>query len=128
MYGNRQTLPSPIAAPAVVRTTPHADPNTALSPPLGSAGIAPIYRMVYPFAQPMGVKIINDEAVRRLLPMAECIDAMEQALATLARDKAVQPLRSLVWQPDRAGLLGMMPGWLGDLRCFNSAFSTSDTL
>ncbi len=46
--------------------------------------------------------------------MAECIDAMEQALATLARDNAVQPLRSLVWQPDRAGLLGMMPGWLGE--------------
>ncbi len=70
--------------------------------------------MAYPFAQLMGVLIINDEAVRRLLPMDECIDAMEQALATLARLNAVQPLRSLVWQPDRAGLLGMMPGWLGE--------------
>ena len=70
--------------------------------------------MAYPFAQHMGVRIINDEAVRKFLPMAECIDAMEKALATLTRGKAVQPLRSLIWQPDRAGLLGMMPGWLGE--------------
>ncbi len=62
----------------------------------------------------MGVRIINDEAVRRLLPMDECIAAMERAIAALACDNAVQPLRSLVWQPDRSGLLGMMPGWLGE--------------
>ena len=114
MYGNRQMLPSPMAAPAVVRTTPHADPKTGLSPPFTSAGIAPIYRMAYPFAQLMGVLIINDQLVRKLLPMDACIDAMEQALVTLARGNAVQPLRSLLWQPDRAGLLGMMPGWLGE--------------
>ena len=114
MYGNRQMLPSPMAAPAVVRTTPHADPKTGLSPPFTSAGIAPIYRMAYPFAQLMGVLIINDELVRKLLPMDACIDAMEQVIVTLANDNAVQPLRSLVWQPDRAGLLGLMPGWLGE--------------
>lgn len=81
-----------------------------------STGIAPIDRMVYPFAQPMGVLIINDESVRALLRMDECIDAMEQVLATLARDDAVQPLRSAMWQPDRVGLLGVMPGWLGEPR------------
>ena len=70
--------------------------------------------MAYPFAQFMGVLIINDELVRKLLPMDTCIDAMEQAIVTLARDNAVQPLRSLLWQPDHAGLLGMMPGWLGE--------------
>jgi ornithine cyclodeaminase len=64
----------------------------------------------------MNTLIINDEQVRRLLPMNECIEAMEQALITLANADAVQPLRSAMWQPDCAGLLGVMPGFLGEPR------------
>ena len=64
----------------------------------------------------MNTLIINDEQVRRLLPMDECIEAMERALTTLAADDAVQPLRAAMWQPDRAGLLGVMPGYLGEPR------------
>ena len=61
----------------------------------------------------MEIVIINQKEVGRLLPMAECIDAMEKALSTLARGDAVQPLRSAMWLPDEAGLLGLMPAYVG---------------
>jgi ornithine cyclodeaminase len=38
---------------------------------------------------------------------------MAQALKALARGEAVLPLRSMVWLPDRSGLVGVMPGYLG---------------
>ena len=61
----------------------------------------------------MNVLVINQEVVRRLLPMGECIEAMAEALRTLAEGDAVQPLRSAMWLPDRTRLLGVMPGYLG---------------
>ncbi|HET9328267.1 MAG TPA: ornithine cyclodeaminase family protein, partial [Candidatus Eisenbacteria bacterium] len=45
--------------------------------------------------------------------MAECVDVMADALATLARGDAVLPLRNVVSLPDRSGRLGLMPGYLG---------------
>jgi ornithine cyclodeaminase len=45
--------------------------------------------------------------------MAECVDVMAEALRTLARGEAVLPLRTMVWLPDRRGLLGLMPAYLG---------------
>jgi ornithine cyclodeaminase/alanine dehydrogenase-like protein (mu-crystallin family) len=57
--------------------------------------------------------IIPQSEVPGLLPMAECVDVMEDALAALAREDAVLPLRSMVWMPDRSGLLGLMPAYLG---------------
>jgi ornithine cyclodeaminase len=39
---------------------------------------------------------------------------MEAALKTLAQGDAVLPLRQAVWQPDRKGLLGLMPVYLGN--------------
>lgn len=51
--------------------------------------------------------------VEALLPMAECVDLMAEALAALARGEAVQPLRSVLRPPGGAGLLGTMPGHLG---------------
>ena len=61
----------------------------------------------------MKTLIIPQSEVPRLLPMPECIDAMAEALAALSRGDAVLPLRSMVWLPDRSGLLGLMPGHLG---------------
>ena len=61
----------------------------------------------------MEIVIVNQEDVRRLLPMATCIDVMASALHTLAEGDAVQPLRSAMWLPDRSGLLGLMPAYLG---------------
>jgi ornithine cyclodeaminase/alanine dehydrogenase-like protein (mu-crystallin family) len=49
--------------------------------------------------------------------MPDCIGAMAEALAALARGDAVLPLRSMVWLPDRTGLLGLMPAYLGSPRC-----------
>jgi ornithine cyclodeaminase/alanine dehydrogenase-like protein (mu-crystallin family) len=49
--------------------------------------------------------------------MPDCIEAMAEALAALARGDAVLPLRSMVWLPDRTGLLGLMPAYLGSPRC-----------
>src|SRR5439155_733863 len=67
---------------------------------------------------PMETRIISQHEVYRLLPMPECIDAMAEALATLAAGDAVLPLRSMVWLPDRSGLLGLMPAYLGAPRSF----------
>ena len=45
--------------------------------------------------------------------MTECVDVMAEALLALANGDAVLPLRSMVWMPDRSGLLGLMPAYLG---------------
>lgn len=66
----------------------------------------------------MGVKIISGSEVEELLPMPACIDLMVEALQSLARGDAVLPLRSMVWLPDRSGLVGLMPGCLGAPPCF----------
>jgi ornithine cyclodeaminase/alanine dehydrogenase-like protein (mu-crystallin family) len=58
------------------------------------------------------VLLVTQEEVPRLLPMAECLEAMAQALATLARGEAVLPLRSILWLPERVGGLGLMPAAL----------------
>jgi len=64
------------------------------------------------------VLFVNEVLVRELLPMRECIGAMREALTALSRGDAVQPLRSMVRLPDRSGLLGLMPGYLGAPRSF----------
>ena len=61
----------------------------------------------------MGVIIITQEEVPRLLPMEECVEVMAQTLKTLAQGDAILPLRSLIRLPDQSGLLGVMPGYLG---------------
>lgn len=66
----------------------------------------------------MQVRIINQSEVKRLLPMDECVAAMERALKALSGGNAVQPLRPVLWLPQRVGALGLMPSYLGDLGCF----------
>ena len=58
--------------------------------------------------------LVDQETVVRLLPMDECIRVVAEAFESLGRGEAVQPLRSVMWLPDRSGALGMMPGYLGD--------------
>jgi ornithine cyclodeaminase/alanine dehydrogenase-like protein (mu-crystallin family) len=60
------------------------------------------------------VLILNDADVEACMPMKDAVAWMVEALRTLAGGDAVQPLRSLMWLPDRTGLLGLMPGYLGD--------------
>ncbi len=45
--------------------------------------------------------------------MDECIEVMEQVLKTLAKGDAVQPLRNLMWLPDKQGIVGVMPAYTG---------------
>lgn len=63
----------------------------------------------------MKVLIINQREVQELLPMEECIEAVREAFATLAREEAINPLRPVLWLPEKVGALGMMPGYLGNL-------------
>ncbi|HSM46036.1 MAG TPA: ornithine cyclodeaminase family protein, partial [Acidimicrobiia bacterium] len=58
---------------------------------------------------------IRQDEVRRLLPMADCIEAVRDALAALARGDAIQPLRPVMWLPGKVGALGMMPGYLATI-------------
>jgi len=66
----------------------------------------------------MKVLFVNEADVYRLLPMDVCVGLMRQALSALARGDAVLPLRTMMWLPDRSGLLGMMPAYLGDPQSF----------
>jgi ornithine cyclodeaminase/alanine dehydrogenase-like protein (mu-crystallin family) len=43
--------------------------------------------------------------------MAECIELMSDALASLARGEIFQPLRTIIRPPDARGLLGLMPAY-----------------
>jgi len=60
--------------------------------------------------------VVTQREVPSLLPMEACIDVMAEALKTTSRGEAVLPLRSMMWLPDRSGLLGLMPAYLGDPR------------
>lgn len=60
----------------------------------------------------MPVLFLDREDVEALLPMAECVEVIDEALRSLARGEALQPLRSAHWMPDRHGLLVVMPGML----------------
>lgn len=64
----------------------------------------------------MEILIVNQSEVPQLLPMDECMDVMAEALKTLGRGESTNPLRSLMWLPERVGLLGMMPAYTGDVK------------
>ncbi|HEY3580962.1 MAG TPA: ornithine cyclodeaminase family protein [Pyrinomonadaceae bacterium] len=55
--------------------------------------------------------MLDSEQIARLLPMAECLELMSDALASLARGEVFQPLRTIVRPPDARGLLGLMPAY-----------------
>lgn len=61
----------------------------------------------------MRVMVLGEDAIRRLLPMADCIEAMERAFRSLAAGDYVQPLRIIAWQPDHQGAVAAMPAYLG---------------
>jgi ornithine cyclodeaminase len=53
--------------------------------------------------------VLGDREVRELLTMEECIGAMHDVLAGLARGELYQPLRPVFRPPGADGLLGLMP-------------------
>jgi alanine dehydrogenase len=56
-----------------------------------------------------GVLILTGRDIPSLLPVGECIDVMAEALAALTRGNVTMPLRTIVWLPERHGLLVSMP-------------------
>ncbi len=60
----------------------------------------------------MKVLIVNHQEVQQWLSMSECMEAMADVLKMLNRGNAVNPLRNLMWLPDKSGLIGMMPAYL----------------
>jgi len=66
----------------------------------------------------MKVLFLNEREVHEILPMEELIPRMRECLMTLARGEAVLPLRNMVRLPDGSGLLGLMPGYLGEPQSF----------
>ena len=62
----------------------------------------------------MKVLTVNHREVQQWLSMGECVDAMADVFMMLNRGNAVNPLRNLMWLPDKSGLIGMMPSFLGE--------------
>ena len=60
----------------------------------------------------MKILIINQTEVGQLLPYDEAIGAMRGAFTALAEGKTIQPLRPVLWLPEKVGALGMMPAYL----------------
>jgi ornithine cyclodeaminase len=58
--------------------------------------------------------ILDAEAVRRALPMRDCIDAMESAMRIVSRGGALMPLRVIMHVPGSELLFGSMPGCLAE--------------
>ena len=57
----------------------------------------------------MSLLILNHTDVEHLLPMNECITAMEEAFTALGRDEFHQPLRTITKPPDVKGVMALMP-------------------
>ena len=56
------------------------------------------------------MRIINRKEVERLLPMADCIDAMAEAMRAASNGAVSMPLRLFTPLADESGSLGLMPG------------------
>ena len=59
------------------------------------------------------VRVIDEDDVRRLLPMGDCIDLMAEALAALDRGEVCNPLRFVIRPEGEASLMGLMPAHRG---------------
>ena len=57
----------------------------------------------------MSILVLGEHEVRQLLPMDECIEAMDEVLRSLARGELYQPLRSVARPPQADNLIGLMP-------------------
>lgn len=72
----------------------------------------------------MKVLVVGHAQTKELLSMNECIDVMDKLFRTLATGDVVLPLRQAIWQPDRKGLLGVMPAYLGNPRAIGGKIIT----
>ena len=61
----------------------------------------------------MAILVLNQEEVEQLLDMEGCIEAMAEALASLARGEVHVPLRAVVRPPGEDTFIGLMPAHRG---------------
>jgi ornithine cyclodeaminase len=61
----------------------------------------------------MKILVLNHDEVAELLSMKECIALMREALIKLASGEVHQPLRTIVRPPNAAGVMGLMPSYVG---------------
>lgn len=61
----------------------------------------------------MEILVLNQTEVTALLPMAECMDVMTDALSALARGGAIVPLRTVIRIPNGPNAFGAMPAYVG---------------
>jgi ornithine cyclodeaminase/alanine dehydrogenase-like protein (mu-crystallin family) len=66
----------------------------------------------------MEIRILRGAEVRKLLPMAQCIDLMQRTMIAVSEGRVVLPLRSILIMPGDRGKMGMMSGYLADPECF----------
>ena len=59
----------------------------------------------------MKVLMLSYDKVKELLPMAECIPLMVEALISLAKGKSHQPLRMIFRPPEAPGMMSLMPAY-----------------
>jgi len=59
------------------------------------------------------VLVLSEHDVESLLTMRECIGVMEEALVSLARGEAHNPLRNVIRPQNATGFLGLMPAYRG---------------
>ena len=64
----------------------------------------------------MSLLVLDEHAVRGVLTMEACIEAMDEVLRSLARGELYQPLRPVFRAPDAETLLGLMPAYRGGER------------
>jgi len=59
----------------------------------------------------MKILVLDNQQIRELLAMKDCIELMADALSALARGEVFQPLRTIIRPPEARGLLGLMPAY-----------------
>ncbi len=59
----------------------------------------------------MKVLIVDEDQVKQLLTMQECMEVMEKALIALASGQVLLPLRQVVWLPGGESALAVMPSY-----------------
>ncbi len=71
----------------------------------------------------MKVLIVNQEEVRRIFPMGECIEVMAEAFESLAKGKIAQPLRTIMGVQG-GNVLAMMPSYNEDIKSLGAKIIT----
>lgn len=62
--------------------------------------------------------ILNKDAVAQSLSHAECVEVLDQTMRSVSKRDVIMPLRQFIAIPDTPGKFTMMPGYLGEPRCF----------